>query len=203
MIKTNSHFAGTAPRPKSGWRWPALLALTAAALFGARPAEAAAHITGLSIGAQAQVVCAGSTTSATYTVTVTHTGSGTDTSNLTITVPVSGLSGVTSFTPTSVANATASFTLTLITTGAIPQSTAFTLHADNNSTNSTGGLYTVNTISANAGPDQTVCATTATLAGNTVFGGAGSWSVFSGPGSVTTPTSPTSGVTGQIGRAHV
>ena len=49
---------------------------------------------------------------------------------------------------------------------------------------------------ANAGSDQTVCSATATLAGNTPAIGTGLWSVIAGTGSVTTPTSPTSGVTG-------
>ncbi len=47
-----------------------------------------------------------------------------------------------------------------------------------------------------AGPDQTVCATTATLAGNTPLSGGGTWTLVSGNGTITTPTSPTSGVTG-------
>ncbi|MBL0330201.1 MAG: DUF2341 domain-containing protein [Bacteroidetes bacterium] len=49
---------------------------------------------------------------------------------------------------------------------------------------------------ATAGPDQTLCATTATLAANTPIVGTGSWTVIAGTGVVTTPTSPTSGVTG-------
>jgi hypothetical protein len=49
---------------------------------------------------------------------------------------------------------------------------------------------------SNAGSDQTVCATTATLAGNTPTIGTGSWSVLSGTATITTPSSPTSGVTG-------
>ncbi len=53
---------------------------------------------------------------------------------------------------------------------------------------------------ANAGPNQNLCnVTTATLAGNTVTnGGAGLWTVVSGSGTVTTPSSPTSGVTGLV-----
>lgn len=49
-----------------------------------------------------------------------------------------------------------------------------------------------------AGSDQTTgsCVTTATLAGNTPVTGTGTWTIVSGPGSITTPTSPTSGVTG-------
>lgn len=49
---------------------------------------------------------------------------------------------------------------------------------------------------ANAGPDQTVCVTTATLAGNTPATGVGTWSLISGSGSVTNPNTPNSGVTG-------
>ncbi|HTK82876.1 MAG TPA: Ig-like domain repeat protein, partial [Bacteroidota bacterium] len=49
---------------------------------------------------------------------------------------------------------------------------------------------------ANAGPDQTISGTAATLAGNAPVVGSGVWTVLSGTGSVTTPSNPTSGVTG-------
>ena len=49
---------------------------------------------------------------------------------------------------------------------------------------------------ANAGPDQTICATSTTLAGNTPTVGTGIWSLVSGSGTITTPSSPSSGVTG-------
>ncbi|MBL0328733.1 MAG: gliding motility-associated C-terminal domain-containing protein [Bacteroidetes bacterium] len=49
---------------------------------------------------------------------------------------------------------------------------------------------------ANAGTPQTVCGTTATLAGNTATTGTGTWTLVSGAGTITTPSSPTSGVTG-------
>jgi|GEM_PF-1773488 len=49
---------------------------------------------------------------------------------------------------------------------------------------------------ANAGPDQTVCTTTATLAGNTPATGVGTWSLISGSGSITSPNAANSGVTG-------
>ncbi|MBL0153122.1 MAG: hypothetical protein IPP93_06415 [Chitinophagaceae bacterium] len=50
---------------------------------------------------------------------------------------------------------------------------------------------------ANAGADQTQCATsTFTLAGNAASVGAGVWTITSGAGSITTPASPTSTVTG-------
>src|SRR5205823_3925991 len=48
---------------------------------------------------------------------------------------------------------------------------------------------------SNAGSDQTVCSTTATLAGNTPTVGTGVWTVIAGSASVTSPGSPTSGVT--------
>ncbi len=56
---------------------------------------------------------------------------------------------------------------------------------------STGGPST-----ANAGTAQTVCGTTATLAGNTATTGTGTWTLISGAGTITTPSSATSGITG-------
>ena len=62
------------------------------------------------------------------------------------------------------------------------------------------GTITVNAAptTANAGSDiNPACdATTATLAGNTPTIGTGTWSVVSGTATITTPSSPTSGVTG-------
>jgi hypothetical protein len=52
-----------------------------------------------------------------------------------------------------------------------------------------------NPTTSNAGADQSVCATTATLAGNAAAIGTGTWTLVSGAGTITTPTSPTSGVT--------
>ncbi|MFO0355862.1 MAG: gliding motility-associated C-terminal domain-containing protein [Sphingobacteriaceae bacterium] len=48
---------------------------------------------------------------------------------------------------------------------------------------------------ANAGTNQTVCATVATLAGNTPAVGTGSWTLVSGAGTITSPTLPNSGIT--------
>ncbi|MFN8397309.1 MAG: HYR domain-containing protein [Bacteroidia bacterium] len=48
---------------------------------------------------------------------------------------------------------------------------------------------------ANAGPDQTLCGTTATLAGNIAGPYGGTWTLVSGAGSVTNSTLPGSGVT--------
>ncbi len=57
---------------------------------------------------------------------------------------------------------------------------------------------TVNTpVTSNAGLAQSICNTTITnLAGNNPSPGSGAWTLLSGTGTVTTPTSPTSGVTG-------
>ncbi|MBW8049745.1 MAG: T9SS type A sorting domain-containing protein [Cytophagales bacterium] len=53
--------------------------------------------------------------------------------------------------------------------------------------------------SANAGPNQNLCnVTTTTLTGNAPAVGSGIWAVVSGTATITTPTSPTSSVTGLI-----
>ncbi|HLP13747.1 MAG TPA: T9SS type A sorting domain-containing protein [Flavobacteriales bacterium] len=66
------------------------------------------------------------------------------------------------------------------------------------STDNISITYVSSPTAANAGPDQTICTATATLAGNTITTGTGSWSFISGPSTPTivTPSSPTSGITG-------
>ncbi|MFT4600867.1 MAG: carbon monoxide dehydrogenase subunit G, partial [Arenicella sp.] len=64
-------------------------------------------------------------------------------------------------------------------------------------TNQVINVFSTPTTAA-AGGDQTVCAATATLAGNAPTIGNGIWTVASGPGAITTPTSATSGVTGLV-----
>ncbi|MCE9537903.1 MAG: hypothetical protein K8R85_01615, partial [Bacteroidetes bacterium] len=49
---------------------------------------------------------------------------------------------------------------------------------------------------ATAGPDQSMCSNSATLAGNVPTVGTGIWTLVSGTGIITTPASETSGVTG-------
>ncbi len=49
---------------------------------------------------------------------------------------------------------------------------------------------------ANAGADQTICATSATLQGNAVLFGAGQWTTSSSVVTITSPTSPTTSITG-------
>jgi gliding motility-associated-like protein len=52
------------------------------------------------------------------------------------------------------------------------------------------------TSAANAGPDQTICTTTSTLAANIPAIGIGSWTVIAGTAIVTNPANPASAVTG-------
>lgn len=66
-----------------------------------------------------------------------------------------------------------------------------------------GGIritFTCPVLTSNAGSNQTLatCGTTATLSANTPVNSTGIWTVVSGTGTVTTPTSPTSGVTGIV-----
>jgi gliding motility-associated-like protein len=53
---------------------------------------------------------------------------------------------------------------------------------------------------ANAGPDQTICSNSVTMAGNTAVSGIGTWTQISGPavGVITTPTSPSTTITGLL-----
>src|ERR1041384_4020584 len=46
-------------------------------------------------------------------------------------------------------------------------------------------IYTANPTTSNAGPDQSVCGLVATLAGNSPSVGSGTWTQFSGPGTLT------------------
>ena len=64
------------------------------------------------------------------------------------------------------------------------------------STNDVNITFNQNPTTSNAGTDQTVCSTTATLAGNAPSIGTGTWTRISGTGTITTPSSPTSGITG-------
>lgn len=62
-----------------------------------------------------------------------------------------------------------------------------------------GRLVEFNDMIADAGPDQTICGTTATLAANTAFAGTGTWSVVAGTATITNVNSPTTTVTGLKG----
>jgi hypothetical protein len=62
--------------------------------------------------------------------------------------------------------------------------------------------FTCPSYTVNAGTDQSVCTTAATLAGSAIPSGTtGTWSLVSGIASITTPSSPTSGITGLSGSA--
>ena len=54
----------------------------------------------------------------------------------------------------------------------------------------------VNSVTVNAGSDQGLCSSSFTMAGNTPSPGSGVWTVVSGTATITTPTSPTTTITG-------
>ncbi len=89
-----------------------------------------------------------------------------------------GIAGIQNFT----ALPAGTYTLNVVDANACPGTATITI---------TPGTAT----SATVGPKQTVCATTATLSGNTPTVGTGTWTLVSGAGTITTPSSPTSGVT--------
>ena len=65
-------------------------------------------------------------------------------------------------------------------------------------------IYDTPTVSI-AGPDQTICAATTTMAANAAAVGTGLWSLVSGPNTpgITTPSSPTTTITGLIAGTYV
>ncbi|MCX6294754.1 MAG: gliding motility-associated C-terminal domain-containing protein [Bacteroidetes bacterium] len=133
----------------------------------------------VSIAGPAQSVCA---TSATLAGNIATTGTGTWTlvsGTGTITTPSSPTSGL-----TGLGLGANVFQWTIDNPPCTPSTSTVTI-------TSTGGATT-----SNAGPDQSVCGTSATLAGNTPTIGTGLWTLVSGTGIITSPSSPASGVTG-------
>lgn len=106
--------------------------------------------------------------------------------------PATGLSSTTTAATTASPTATQAYTVTAAHSGnACTQSANVTVTVVNPPT------------TANAGPDQTVCGTSVTLAANAPSEGTGAWSIISGAGgSVTTPSSNTSGFTGVAGTTY-
>ncbi|MEI6489107.1 MAG: T9SS type A sorting domain-containing protein [Bacteroidota bacterium] len=169
-------------------------------------------------------------TAGTYTVTLiasNSAGSNTHTTNITVNAipatptltsnsPLCAGSTI-SFTTPTVSGATyawtgpASFTSTTQNASRSSATTAmagtYSLTVTVNGCTSSAGTVSVAITAAptvaNAGPNQTVCPSTATLAGNTATVGTGVWTLISGTGTITTPSSPTSGVTGLAIGANV
>ena len=83
--------------------------------------------------------------------------------------------------------AAGTYTLNVVDNNACPGTTTVTITQPSN----------IATVAA-AGPDQSGCSNSTVLAGNAPAGGTetGTWTIVSGTGSITTPNSPTSGVTG-------
>ncbi len=100
--------------------------------------------------------------------------------------------------------------------GGVTVATFNNIAGTQNFTGLAAGTYTLNVTDANncpgsttviitqpsatsiaaAGPDQSMCSNSAILAGNTPTVGSGIWTLVSGTGTITTPVSPTSAVTG-------
>ncbi|MEO5644109.1 MAG: gliding motility-associated C-terminal domain-containing protein [Bacteroidia bacterium] len=131
-----------------------------------------------------QTFCASSTVTLAGNTPITGTGVWTRISGTgTITSPSSPTSGVTGL------SAGSSVFQWTITNSVCPASTNDQITI----------LIDANPTTANAGADQNVCSSTATLAGNAPVAGTGMWTLVSGTGTITTPTSPTSGLTGLSG----
>lgn len=107
-------------------------------------------------------------------------------------------------TPTTIGSLTSTTAGTIVSTAALPNTagSAYRIRVVSTNPVTTGTDNGTNLsviakpTTSNAGIDQSVCASTATLAGNTPTVGTGSWTVISGSGAVTTASSPSSGVTG-------
>jgi gliding motility-associated-like protein len=127
----------------------------------------------------AQTVCGSTATLAGNTPTV-GTGTWTLTSGAgTITTPSSPTSGV-----TGLGVGPNVFTWTISNPPCTPSTSTVTIT----------GVAAPTT--SNAGPNQSLCSSSATLAGNMPTVGTGAWTLVSGTGTITTPSSPTSTVTG-------
>jgi autotransporter-associated beta strand protein len=126
-----------------------------------------------------QTVCAVTATLAGNTPTIGTGGWSVIAGSAAVTIPGDPTSGV-----TGLSVGANSFVWTITNGSCPPSADTVTITRDETPT------------TANAGPDQTVCAATATLAGNTPTVGAGAWTVTAGSATVTTPSDPTSGVTG-------
>ena len=69
----------------------------------------------------------------------------------------------------------------------------------------TGPINVLDVTQSNAGPAQTLCGSSITMAGNTALVGTGTWTQLSGPvtGVITNPSSPTTTITGLVPGSYV
>ena len=176
------------------------------------PTSPTSGITGLGVGANVFMWTISNPPCPSTTSTVTITGTATPTAsaagpNQTVCGTTATLAGNTAITGiglwTLVSGAGTITTPTSATSGLtglgvganVFQWTISNAPCPSSSTTVTITSVTAPTVAA-AGPNQTICGTTATLAGNTATTGTGLWTLVSGAGTITTPSSPTSGITG-------
>ncbi|MDB5256421.1 MAG: large protein [Chitinophagaceae bacterium] len=92
---------------------------------------------------------------------------------------------------------TASYSISPVAAGDAGSYTVDVTNTCGTVTSSAATLTVSTPVTANAGTAQNICnATIASLSGSNPSPGTGAWTVFSGSGTVTTPSSATSGVTG-------
>ncbi len=204
---TNATMAANSPAVGSG-----LWALVSGTGVITTPSSPTTTITGLGIGANvfqwtiSNLPCPSSSTQVTITSvassTVANAGSNQSTCVNTATMagntPVvgTGLWTLISGTGTITTPTSATTTITSLGAGAnVFQWTISNAPCPASTAQVTITLTPGPTASA-AGPNQTVCGTTATMAGNVPASGAGLWTLVSGTGTITTPASPTTGITG-------
>lgn len=90
---------------------------------------------------------------------------------------------------------TGTTTQTLVASTAGSYTCSVTQSGCSSASNAISVSVTTPPTTSNAGADQTVCSTTAMLAGNTPVNGTGTWTLISGIGTITSASSPTSGLT--------
>ncbi|MBI2269750.1 MAG: hypothetical protein HYU69_05260, partial [Bacteroidetes bacterium] len=214
LCSTSATFAGNNPTSGTG-TWT----LVSGAGAITTPSSPTSTVIGLALGANvfqwtiSNPPCAPSSS----TVTITNTG-GATTSNAGANQSICGTTAtLAGNTPTT---GTGTWTLVsgagTITTPSSPSSgvtglgtgaNVFQWTIANPPCASSSSTVTVTVVDAptasNAGTNQSVCGTTATLAGNTPSSGTGTWTLVSGAGTITTPSSPSSGVTGLGAGANV
>ena len=214
VCSASATFAGNVPSTGTG-TWTLISGTGTIAI----PGSATSTVSGLSVGANVfrwtitSGVCAASFDEVIITrnATPTTSNAGPDQSVCTTTATLAGnnpATGTGTWTLVSGTGVIATPSLNSSTVnGLSPGANVFQWTISNGVCPSSSDQVTINvdpfpTVS-NAGPDQNICSSAATLAGNTPTNGTGFWTLVSGTGTITNATSPTSGVTGLSVGANV